>query len=151
MMRVAVIIFLGVMLSAFSCTETKDCCVFPLSEDGAEAFGGSWLLFERGYSLGAGYVTVEVPATPAQLLAFDGDKVFASNISVLEAFTYYAVLDDPNSGDKVLALLTEDPGLVTPDVETVQHSYTIEWSASALTLHYRWCIEGCHISLKKIE
>src|SRR5690606_3638546 len=132
MMRVAVIIFLGVMLTAFSCTDTRGDCVFPDLEVDAETFGGSWLLYERHYSPGAGYVTEEVPATPAQLLTFDGDKVFASNISGLDAFTYYAVLDDPNSGDKVLALLTEDPGLVTPDVETVQHSYTIEWSASAL-------------------
>jgi len=112
---------------------------------------GKWQVYEKGYSPGSGYIIVEVPAEPAQLLNFKSGNRFSSNILGFESFTYYLILND-KSESSILALYEEKPdNPENEDTKNLDHSYTIGHEKGRLKLRFRFCTEGCHIGLKRIE
>lgn len=123
------------------------------TEEGLNGLSGTygplvdtWIMVERGYSPGSGYITDPVPAEPAQLISFMSDRRMHSNITDLEEFNYYLVEEDSSSGDAVLSLYHLDP------VENPGHapasSYNLVFEEGLLKLHFRWCIEGCHMGFR---
>ena len=130
-----------------SCITEKDCCVPPPHDD--QSLTGSWLLYESGYSPGAGYITEEVPPFPAQTVTFHSGNKLSSNIEGLSDYNFYRVLDDEYSDDKVVGIYKTNPG--NPhDPLPYEHSYTIKFKDGNLFLHFRYCIEGCHMAFLKI-
>lgn len=135
------------MVLSFACAESdKDCC--GINEGSDKVLAVEWLLFETGYSLGAGYVVNAVPADPPQKMILNKDMTATITVSGLEEYKFFRVLDDPNSSNDVLSLYKTDPGNEPQDVSNLQHSYSITFESCNLKLLYRWCIEGCHMSFK---
>lgn len=114
---------------------------------------GKWLLYEIGYSPGAGYVTKNVPAVPAHTVTFCEDGTLLSTIDDWKDNRFYQVLLDTSGGQKstVLALFKVNPGFKLKSLNDVQVSYQLKFDDSNLKLYYRWCFEGCHIGLKKLN
>lgn len=115
----------------------------------SETYGSlvdTWIMVERGYSPGSGYITDPVPAEPTQLISFMSDRRMHSNISSLEEFKYYLVEEDSSSGDAVLSLYHLDP-LENPG-HAPASSYNVVFEEGLLKLHFRWCIEGCHMGFR---
>jgi len=139
------IILVAATVLAYGC-EQKDCCQ-PLNEENV-SMAGEWLLYERGYSPGQGYVIDEVPAEPEQKIEFYEDRRFIHSLDSLEAYKYYLILDDPDSGQKILSLYTQFTP--TDDVYSLKHSYNIVFEEGSMKLYYRSCIEGCHMGFRRI-
>jgi hypothetical protein len=136
-----------VLILLSSCDNNEDCCL-PITDG---ELLGTYRVYEYGYSPGDRYITEEVPASPAQLLYFYDDNRFSSNYAELKDFTYYLLLKDDREGT-ILALFTEEPDLTEEfDINNLSHSYSVEFDVLSIRLNYRFCIEGCHIGLKKIE
>src|SRR5688572_17462187 len=102
-MKIITLLFLLTFL--FSCEE-KECCQF-MTEENAQ-ISGSWLLYEHGYSPGAGYITEPVAPLPAQVLALKPDGKVASDVPAFKEFTFYAVIADEHQ-QEVLVLFKEKP------------------------------------------
>ena len=136
-----------------SCQEDApevECCLpFDISTD----LSGDWQVFERGYSPGDRYITEEVPASPAQNMRFGSENVFSSNILGLEDYSYFKIFEDSYiEGGFVIALFSELADMQDADVENLEHSYMLEeYSNGNIKLSFRFCIEGCHLALKKVE
>ena len=148
-MRISTI-FLAVttILINVSCDKNLD---YPLPIGELENLLGKWLVYEQGYSPGSGYIITEVPDEPAQILTFKSDSQFSSNYSGLEDFFYFLVLDDA-SGSHILALYEKKSEMINnQDINSLEHSYSIEIEDGNIKLYFRYCIEGCHIGLKKME
>ena len=137
-------ILLLMLMTAFSCEEEKDCCVFESDE-----LIGTWLLYEHGYSPGDRYITEAVPDSPPQKMIFQSGNKFVTTIENLSEYKFYVILHDGES-DKILALFKIDPGTKALDIQNLEHAYTIQKNADRISLHYRYCIEGCHLGLKRI-
>jgi hypothetical protein len=113
--------------------------------------GGNWLLFERGYSPGAGYVVDPVDPDPSQTLHFMPNRKVRSTIAELEKFSYYRIFEDPYQSGKIIAFYRDDPGdKATPESGVATYNVSSEDEAT-IRLDFRFCIEGCHIALRKIE
>ncbi len=126
----------------------EECCV-PYDE--SSSMVGEWHVFEYGYSPGAGYIIEEVPEEPAQVLQFKSGNKFSSNYKQLVKFHYYLILDDGSQG-YILALYEELPeDTENIDTRDLEHSYSIVDKGDTLELWFRFCIEGCHIGLKRVE
>jgi hypothetical protein len=140
-----ILILSGIIL--FGCGENDDlCCSIPE----ANKLNGTWLLYERGYSPGAGYITESVPAHPAQSIKFGNDRV-SSTVLGWERFKYYEILDDTLVSTPYITLYVDDPGVrPNPPLSDVE-TYSFDLENNILTFHFRWCIEGCHLSFRKIE
>ena len=142
-MRILKNIFVGLLpFLLFSCQTEEG--LNGLSET-YESLLDTWIMVERGYSPGSGYITDPVPAEPAQLISFLPDRRMHSNISGLEEFNYYLLEEDSSSGD-VLSFYHLNP------VENPSHaqvsSYSVVFEEGLLKLHFRWCIEGCHMGFR---
>lgn len=74
----------------------------------------------------------------------------SSNIVGLSEFKYYFFQDDIDLKNRVVALYKSDPGQ-SPDPSTFTCSYTVSLEQAELKLFYRFCIEGCHLGLKKLD
>ena len=136
-----------------SCQEDDpeiECC---LPFDIATSLSGKWLVYERGYSPGDRYITEEVPATPAQNMTFEAENVFSSNITGLEVYAHFKIFEDPHAeGGMVLALFSELSDMQGADPNQLEHSYTLEeYSNGNIKMGFRFCIEGCHLALKKVK
>jgi hypothetical protein len=127
---------------ALSCNE-KDCCV-GLDKDRSNELAGNWLLFERGYSPGAGYIIEPVSAVPPQIIEFKSNGQLVCSVSGLTEYKFYSVKGD------VVGLFKSDPG-PSPDSLAFTHSYNFSFEDSNLKLGYRYCFEGCHLGFKKVE
>jgi hypothetical protein len=127
---------------ALSCNE-KDCCVGVEKEDSNE-LAGKWLLFERGYSPGAGYIIEPVSAVPPQIIEFKSNGELSCSVSGLTEYKFYSV-----NGD-IVGLFKSDPG-PSPDSLAFTHSYNFSFEDNNLKLGYRYCFEGCHLGFKKVE
>ena len=127
---------------ALSCSE-KDCCV-GLEKEGNNELAGDWLLFERGYSPGAGYIIEPVSAVPPQIIEFKSNGELSCSVSGLTDYKFYSV-----NGD-VVGLFKSDPG-PSPDSLAFTHSYNFSFEDSNLKLGFRYCFEGCHLGFKKVE
>jgi hypothetical protein len=138
------VVNLPIILIAFlalSCNE-KDCCV-GLEKEGSDQLTGSWLLFERGYSPGAGYIIEPVSAVPPQTIEFKSNGEISCSVSGLTEYKFYSVKGD------VVGLFKSDPG-PSPDSLAFTHSYNFSFEDGNLKLSYRYCIEGCHLGFKKV-
>ena len=139
---------IGGFLVVVSCNSDQECCL-PI--DDFESLIGKWQIYEQGYSPGAGYIVEEVPDKPAQILIFESDNRFSSNNTGLEGFSYYSVLNDGLEGN-ILALYENESDMKeNQDTNSLEHSYAIRYDEGNVKLHFRYCIEGCHLGLKKIK
>ena len=127
---------------ALSCEE-KECCANE-DEDGANAISGAWLLIERGYSPGAGYVIEPVSSVPPQIIKFKSDGSLSCTVDGLTDYKFYSVKGD------VVGLFKTNPG-PEPDSLAFTHSYNITFEDGNLKLGFRYCYEGCHMGFKKVE
>lgn len=108
---------------------------------------GYWLLYEQGYSPGAGYKIKEVPSRPAKLIQFRRNLTFFSNIAGLADFTHYRVIEDHTAPfRKIVALFKSEP--TESDLTQLNTSFYVSFIDSNLKLSYRWCIEGCHMGFR---
>jgi hypothetical protein len=123
-----------------SCSE-KDCCV-GLEEDGTKELAGEWILFERGYSPGAGYIVEPVGPAPPQIIDFKSNGELSCSVPGLTDYKFYAVTGD------IVAFYKTDPG-PSPDSLTFIHSYHFSFEGKELKLSFRYCIEGCHLGFRK--
>jgi hypothetical protein len=131
-----------------SCNNNQDCCL-PIGD--LDNLLGRWQVYERGFSPGAGYIIEEVPAEPVQTMTFEADNRFASNYSGLEEYSYFNILDD-SSGENILALYKNKSDFNNnQDTDNLEHSYIINYDEGNLKLYFRYCIEGCHIGITKLE
>ena len=136
-----------ILLILSSCDKNEDCCL-PITEG---ELLGTYRVYEYGYSPGDRYIIEAVSANPAQLINFKDDNSFSSNYSELKDFNYYVLLNDDREG-VILALFAEEPDFKEEfDIINLDHSYSVEFEEFNVKLNYRFCIEGCHIGIKKIE
>lgn len=143
----------GILITAIvgmiltSCREEVDCC----SPSGfRQSLEGSWLLVERGVGPGSGYYTTPVEENPPQMITFfNGGKV-ASNIKNLSKYKYYMILDDKKQGTEVVAFFRKPP-MKEQSLEDLEHSYSIVWEENKVKLWFRFCVEGCHIGLRRLD
>lgn len=136
-----------------SCQEDEpeiECC---LPFDIATSLSGEWQVYERGYSPGDRYIIEEVPNTPEQNMSFETENVFSSNITGLEDYSYFKIFEDSHIEEgMVLALFSELLDMQEADPDQLEHSYTLEeYSNGNIKLGFRFCIEGCHLALKKVK
>jgi hypothetical protein len=110
----------------------------------------TWLLYEQGYSPGAGYYTDPVPESLQQTILFEADNKFSTTIEGLDKYKYYRIVEDSISSRTVLVLHTNDPGNRHVDIDQ-EHSYNMEFVDGNLKLYYRYCIEGCHMAFKQVK
>lgn len=122
-------------------------------EDGGgdDSILGTWLYTERGYSPGAGYVTVDVPADPPQTITFRSDLTMTSNIENISKYKHYRLIEDTVAQVQVLAFFEDYPGIKPPALEELTHAYSVQWEDDNLKLRYRWCIEGCHMKFRRLN
>ncbi|MBT1702214.1 hypothetical protein [Chryseosolibacter indicus] len=138
---------IAVVLSIISLASTCDDNESHVSQVEPKNVAGRWVLYERGYSPGSGYITEQIPANPAQEITLEQTKRFTSNIQGLSDYKFYEILDDTNLQVKVLALFKAKPeGFV--EINNLEHSYNLEVKDGNLRLAYRFCIEGCHMAFK---
>jgi len=80
-----------------------------------------------------------------------GADDISSTVKGWEQLKYYRILTDSASHTEYIALYVNNhgpqPGSPTSDVQT----YTFDLENNILTLHFRWCYEGCHLAFRKIE
>lgn len=139
-----IVLMLGVL---FSCEE-KDCCV--LGEGEANVLTGTWLLVERGYSPGAGYVIEPVSPSPAQTLTFKSNGQMTSTLEGMSDYKFYFIEDNPEPEQRIVAFYKRFPG-GSPGPSTFTMSYHFSFEGNNLKLYFRYCIEGCHLELRKTE
>ena len=139
---------IALLLGAGSCYNNQDCCL-PSGE--MEGLIGKWQIYEHGYSPGGGYIVKEVPNEPAQILTFESDNQFWSKNAGMDGFSYYLIINDRSEGN-ILALYEEEPDIKeNQDTKSLAHSYMITYDKGNVKLSFRYCIEGCHIGLKRIK
>ena len=138
-------------LTICACQEEQDCCILPEYEMSADQLLGIWQVHEYGYSPGDSYHTVEVSATPLQFLQFKENHEFSSNYQNLTDFKYFLVIEDNQLDNPVLVLyeaLPSNDEEIDPN-DLTQHSYQLVQTEQGLELWFRYCIEGCHIGIKR--
>ena len=131
------------VLALTACREEADDLCCGIHE--TDPLTGSWVLYETGYSPGAGYIIEEVPASSAQIIQFDGGEVVCS-VKGMEAIKFYRILTDTVQHMPYLALYTDDPTKNNP-----HSTYSFETAGGTLKLHFRWCFEGCHMGFKRVQ
>jgi hypothetical protein len=120
-------------------------------ENNGDGLNGKWLLFERGYSPGLGYIVDPVDPQPPQTLNFLANRKVSSTIQELKEFSHYRIFDDAHQGGKIVAFYSNDPG-ETATVESSAAAYNVtQGDDQTLRLDFRFCFEGCHIALRKLE
>jgi hypothetical protein len=126
-------------------------CCFPF--DNTIDLIGNWQVYERGYSPGDKYIIDDVPDTPAQNMSFGKENVFSSNITGLENYSFFKILEDSFiEGGTVIALFATFSDMQNVDSDNQEHSYSLEqYSNGNIKLSFRFCYEGCHLGLKKVQ
>src|SRR6185295_16282046 len=125
------------LLLLFSLSCNEECCS---GDEDQSSLMGSWLMDERGYSPGAGYIIEKVAPIPAQKITFRLGNKMTSTVDNLAHFRFYSTEDDTLSDDKIVKFYISEPYHAT--VATPSYSYEI--TEGRLTLRYRYCFEGCH-------
>lgn len=111
---------------------------------------GTWILYEHGYSPGAGYITENVPAIPTQTLTLNPDGSLETTVTVWKKYKYYLIIEPGGGQRNVLALYEEKPSDPNPDLTEVNVGYNMVSDEDGnLKLYFRWCIEGCHMAFKR--
>ncbi len=105
---------------------------------------GSWLMFEKGYSPGVGYIVDEVPSVPPKIITFGHDGSFTSNVEGYDTYKRYRI--DKDKDDHVLVLAVSEDAF-----ESNEAHFTIKFIDGAMFLYRRYCFEGCHEAFMKIR
>ncbi len=135
MMRLTLIIL---ALSIFGCSTDN------VNEgDESKPIKGSWQLFERGYSPGDRYIVEEVPLVPEQLIHFNADSTFESNIEGYKLFNQFRLREENST---LVLILYSDPGINNRD----SVSFEVSHSGQRLELRAKGCIEGCHEAYRPV-
>ena len=137
------IIFPLLIIVFYACDEKDD---NPTIESIGE-LTGSWLLYERGYSPGGEYIVEAVPPTPPQILIFEEEEM-SSSVSGFEDFKFYEVSIDTVTRTEFLALYKNKPSLQD---DKSSPTYLFDIAGDTLKLHFRYCIEGCHLAFRRIK
>jgi hypothetical protein len=140
-------LFMLLVTFLLGCVEKDDLCC-GIQE--ADQLSGRWLLYEVGYSPGFEYIKEAISPNPAQTLTF-GDGRLSSTVEGLERFKYYRILNDTVVHIPYLALYANEPSGQPGSPSADEPTYSFDLDNNFLTLHYRWCIEGCHMAFRKIE
>jgi hypothetical protein len=145
MKKLAYSIIVAISIGLFSCTE--------IDSNDSQIITGSWLLYEQGYSPGAGYIVKSVSDSPPQVIVLNEDSTLTSTIEGWTDYKYYQVLKDTIGGNSrlILALFKLDPGSKPKKLEELDHSYNISFENGDLRLAYRFCMEGCHLAFREIK
>lgn len=127
---------------------------FGCNESGNEFFKdndllGEWQIYESGYSPGGGYVIDEVPADPLRYVRFGEDQEFESNYEGLEGVHFYSIVEE--NGRPTLHLYQNEPGDRVPGDQQMAYKYRMAMDKDKMKLMYSYCIEGCHIGLRRFE
>lgn len=150
MKKLLATVSLVLLVLMLSCETATDCCVPPPNEEQSGLLG-PWLLYERGYSPGAGYFTVDIPAKPAQTVTLNVNYTVVSTYDAFMDYNHYRLFADPMDTERqVIAFYKESPG-TDAELDNADASYSIELTENTLKLYFRWCIEGCHLAFKRPE
>ena len=141
--KILPIIFPALLL-LFSLSCKEECCS---GEEDQSSLRGSWLLDERGYSPGAGYIVEKVAPIPAQQITFRAGSSLTSTVNGLAQFKFYFIVDDTLSDDKIVNFFISEP----QDTRQSTTSYSYEITDGKLKLYYRYCIEGCHLGFRRTK
>jgi hypothetical protein len=140
------ILFVLLIIFLFSCKDND----FNSSLE--QTLRGSWILYERGYSPGSGYIVNQIPDKPAQVIIFKSNNEMSTTIEGMTDFKFFLVAFDSIAKQKVLALYQDFP---TDDLKNppkyYNHSYTVREEGDKLKLYFRFCIEGCHMAFKRLK
>jgi len=127
-----------VALGAISCE--RDCCTEQQEND----LVGKWLLYERGWSPGAGYFIDPVSPVPPQEMEFKNNGELSCSVEGITDYNFYSVRGD------IVGLFKDDPG-PSPDSLAFTYSYLFRFNDGNLELWFRYCDEGCHLAFKQVE
>ncbi|HKZ37639.1 MAG TPA: hypothetical protein VJ184_08325 [Chryseolinea sp.] len=133
------IIFPFLIIVFYSCDEKDDNPTIQLT--------GSWLLYERGYSPGGGYITEAVSSEPAQVLIFETERM-SSTVNGFESFKFYEILTDTATQTEFVALYKNRPSIQNDESSP---TYSFDITGDTLKLYFRYCIEGCHLAFRRID
>ncbi len=134
----------SLMLFGSSCEE-NDCCNLDESSD----LIGNFLLIERGYSPGIGYIVTPVSPSPPQTITLHASGEFSTTVQELVDYKYYQVIQDAANDVHILALFEHLP-LTAIKYDELKHSYNIVFEDGLVKLYFRFCIEGCHLGFNKM-
>ncbi|MFY0627759.1 MAG: hypothetical protein JXR07_15785 [Reichenbachiella sp.] len=144
------ILYIVLIASVSSCEELENLTSIDLPDDASDMIG-RWQVVEYGYSPGAGYFVESVPLIPAQVLTFSADGKFNSNYHGFEDHNFFNIIEQ---NDELILVLSDDqPVVVTETVDIDYTTYNI-WQSieeGKTELWYRYCREGCHVGIRKIE
>ena len=138
MNRWLVIVTLLVTLMNCHSDNSPDDSITPVHGQGLP---GTWQLFERGYSPGAGYIIDKIPSKPEQSLTFTADghmQAMGDGLSAYQAYSQFR-LDTVNQMVRIN---------FTPS--TSQYAERVYLSNDTLRL-YQSCYEGCHLGFLRIK
>ena len=137
-------LFCLLIILLVSACEDEFCCINPEGD-----IVDTWILFERGFSPGSGYIVEPVSDNPAQTMVIRSDGRFSTNIQGLEKYRHFVIL--PDQDRQVLALFEGKPPKI-PKLDKLEHSYIIEFQENGtVNLYFRYCIEGCHLGLRRLS
>ncbi|GAB2599870.1 hypothetical protein [Spirosoma areae] len=108
-----------------------------------EGLAGTWLLYETGYSPGAGYIVDKIPSKPAQTLTFTADGQVRAQGDQLKSYQSYTSFRTDTT-NKIVQIH------FSPNVSGYAGSQWITLKNDTLTLHPP-CIEGCHSAFVRVE
>jgi hypothetical protein len=74
-----------------------------------------------------------------------------TNMDGLSKYRFYRILENPAGENPVIAFYEQDPGSTPQELSELEHSYSMVRAGNTLKLHYRFCIEGCHLGFKRIS
>jgi hypothetical protein len=136
-----------VTIGFYGCEERND-LLTSVHEDHIteDKLTGAWRLFERGYSQGVGYIIEPVSPQPAEILIFDEERV-SSSIPEFSNTPFYRVMMDTITQTQFLALYKKKPDQESEWGPT----YSVQMKGDTLKLSFRYCYEGCHLALKRIN
>ena len=138
MKQYCIIGILGV-LALGACQEEIN---YPASD---YAIVGTWLLYESGWSPGAGYFVDEIPRVPPQTITFRSDgkvRVEGELLASYLDYQYYRLTEDSVWGTRVR--FSEKANF------NDFYEVTIRVKPDTLTLH-PLCYEGCHSAFLRVE
>lgn len=137
------IIFPFLIIVVYGCDEKDD---NPTVQSTGELMG-SWLLYEKGYSPGVGYIVETVSPMPPQVLILEEERI-SSSVNELEGFKFYEILTDTVTQTEFVALYKNKPPLQN-DESGPTYSFLV--TGDTLKLYFRYCYEGCHLGFRRIN
>ncbi|MVM32999.1 hypothetical protein GO755_23360 [Spirosoma sp. HMF4905] len=132
-----VLMLLATLVNCHS-DKTSDDSVTPVHGDGLP---GTWLLAERGYSPGAGYIIDKIPSKPEQTLTFAADGHMQAQGDDLKAYQTFSQFRLDTTNQMVLIHFAPN---------TTDYYERVYLRNDTLKL-YQSCYEGCHLGFLRIK